>query len=71
MKGEVFAEFTREFSDTVDGDFGGVIKVINDDGLKAAEQKLKHGVAADITGPAGDQYGLGHERFRAVNTTAK
>lgn len=56
------ATIPSEFSDTVNGNFRGIVKVVNDDGAEATEQKLQHGVAADVTGSAGDQNGLGHQR---------
>ena len=62
MKAEVFARLASEFPDTVDSNFRGVVEIVNDDGAETAEQALQHGVATDVTGTAGDQNGLTHQR---------
>lgn len=60
VKGKVMARITGEFFDSVNGDFWGVVEIVDDDGLEAAEEKLKHGVATDVTGSASDQNALRH-----------
>lgn len=54
------AEIGGEFFDSVNGGFGGVVEIVDDDGLEAAEEELEHGVAADVTGSAGDQNAFRH-----------
>lgn len=58
-KREILAEVSSELSNAVDGDLGGVIKIINSDNTEAREKKLKDGVAADVSSGAGDEDGDG------------
>jgi hypothetical protein len=42
----------RERGDAADGELGGVVEVVDDDGAEAREEELQHGVAADVARPA-------------------
>ena len=46
-----------ERGDAADGELGGVVEVVDDDGAEAREEELQHGVAADVARPARDQHG--------------
>jgi len=41
----------------MDGNLGGIVEAVDDDSSETAEQQLKNGVAADVTGSAGHQDG--------------
>ena len=56
MEEEVVGEFTGKLLDSVDGNLGGIVEVVDDDGLETAEKQLEDSVAADVTGTAGNQY---------------
>ena len=62
MEKEVVAELSSKFFNTVNGDFGGVVQVVDDYRPESAQQQLKNGVAANVSGTAGDQYALRHYR---------
>lgn len=55
MKVKVIPKFCGEFLDSVNSNFGWIIKVINNDGFETTEQKLKNGVATDVTGSTGNE----------------
>lgn len=40
MKDEVLAELSGELGGSFDGDFGGVVEIIEDDDLESAEEEL-------------------------------
>lgn len=61
MKGKVFGKITGEFLYPLDSNMRGVVQIVDDDGAEPTQQELKHGVAADVTGTAGDQNVLRHE----------
>jgi hypothetical protein len=44
--------------DSVDGFLRRIVEIIYDDGFVTAEKKLEDGVAADVTGSAGDENGF-------------
>lgn len=58
MKVEIIPKFSSEFLDSTDCNFRGIIKIINNDGFKTAEQELKNGVATDVTGSTGNKNGF-------------
>lgn len=60
MKCEVLPEIPSQISDSTNSDIGGVVQVIDDDGVVAAEKELKNGVAADVSSSASDQNALRH-----------
>lgn len=60
MKCEVLPEIPSQISDSTNSDLGGVVQVIDDDGVEAAEKELKNGVAADVSSSASDQNALRH-----------
>lgn len=64
MKSKVLAETSSEFRDSLDGDLGGVVKVIHDDDVEPFAEELQHGVAPDVAGTAGDQHAPRHGRAR-------
>ena len=55
MAWKVAGEFSGELLHPFDGGFWGIVVVVDDDGLVTAEEELENGVAADVTGSAGDQ----------------
>ena len=72
MEDEVVAELSSQFFNAVNGDFGGVVEVVNDDRPESAQQKLKNGVAANVSCTAGDQNAFGHyRRVRTLRETEK
>jgi hypothetical protein len=54
---EVAGVVPRERGDAADGQLGGVVEVVDDDGAEAREEELQHGVATDVARPARDQHG--------------
>lgn len=60
VENEVAARLRREFLNAANGDFGGVVEVVDDNHPESSQQELKNGVAANISGTAGDQYALCH-----------
>lgn len=60
MKGEILAQITGQISDSANSDLGGVVQVVDDDGVIAAQKKLKNGVAADVPSSTSDQNALRH-----------
>lgn len=53
MKDEVLPELSGELGDSFDGDFGGVVEIIDYYDLESAQKELKDGVAADVSSSAG------------------
>lgn len=62
MEGEVPRVFPGERGDAADGELGGVLEAVDDDGAEARGEQLQHGVAADVARPSGDQHGPGRPR---------
>lgn len=54
MKDEVLPELSGELGHSFDGDFGGVVEIIDYYDLDSAQKELKDGVAADVSSSAGD-----------------
>lgn len=54
MEREIVGMLAGKLLDSVKSDLRGVIKIVNDDGLEAAEEELEDSVAANVAGAAGD-----------------
>ena len=72
MEDEVVAELISEFSNAINGDFGGVVEIVNYNRPESAQEQLKNGVAAYVSGTASDQNVLLHNRGgRTLRETEK
>lgn len=60
VEGEVAAQLAGELLHPLDGYLGGVVKVVDHDGLITSKEKLEHSVAPDVAGATGDEDGAGH-----------
>ncbi|PKH69527.1 hypothetical protein CRG98_050106, partial [Punica granatum] len=60
VEGEITAKPARELLDAVNGDFGGVVQVIDYDDPETTEKELEHRVTPNVAGASGHQYARGH-----------
>lgn len=57
VKEEVGGMVGGEFLNSVEGDLGGIVQIVDDDDLVAAEEELQNGVTADVAGATSHKNG--------------